>query len=594
MECCPPNFDRLGANIVLLTGRIDDLVAITPRKDPLPLADALDYIYRDGPSFFYAYSPRKGLRILRQSGDAGQIKNGLEEVDQGTEEDGFDIGQIINATMDKKKQEFHDSGKRSAAATGRFVNEPDGAIIELHKVFQSREKVLVYFEYIPLMCFHSNDNEGHIQALLNELPEICEKNKHLILFAGKLPNQVLESVYPSPTQKILRLPVGGPSKAEIRTVLIREEFKHKRQIVIGNIFDKVVDVMFLKGKSPENGLKTLRDNWICDPNASFDEDWIKENGAPVMDFGKLDLDELRILFDENLIGQKLPKSTILDKLENLKVFGKDSEKGPLLRFLFAGPSGVGKTRMADILTEFLFGAKNEMLNVDCSRLSAKQEVATLLGAPPGYVGHESPGKLEAHLSKYPCGLILLDEFEKAHDDIKQSFLGLLEEGFITSNRTNERLDFFQYIIIATTNAGKREVDEAEFPITDCEGREEAYKSALKSHFSTELLGRFDRLLVFEFLSESQMIDVAKLYVVNTLKKLGQKYFEERNVYPPEVKATSEYYKAVISDTDRELGARNIKKIVEDSVKEFWKENLLSGNETIAENFKLTSKYVKNS
>ena len=593
-EYCPPDFNIISANIILLTGRIDDLVAISPRLDPLPIADALDYIYRNSASCFVVYSPMKGLRVINQVDDddsACLIKEDFPSV----EEDPLAVEQIIKATMNRKLSEQRSAGKASLAV-GRCVNQPDSALIELFKMLQCKQKVFVYFEYIPGMHLHGSDNSGHILSLLNELPSVCEQNRNVVLFAGKVPSPELNSVYPEMTQKIAKIALGGPTRGEIRTVIMREEYKQHRQLVLDDIFENVVDVMFHNTKSPVNGLKTIKDNWICAPNAVFNNDWIKGNGAPVLDLEKLDLQRFRLLLDKKLIGQDKAKSRVLERIENIQSFGKHAKAGPILKLLFAGPSGVGKTELAKIINHFLVDNDKAMLRINCETFAQSHEIAKLLGAPPGYEGHKEPGLLESHLSLHPFGSVVLDEFEKAHVDIRQAMLGLLEEGVIMSRRTNETLDFSQYVIIATTNAGKKEVDERDdlpFDKIDQDKREELYEKALGFYFSTELLGRFDDVLIFEFLSKKQMREVAELYLKKHLEEIISQYKLTRGTSPPEVAAEDDFFEMLLDNINPKKGARNIEKIVGNAVKTFWRKEILGMREPFLRKIAISPNYIIN-
>ncbi|PIZ97373.1 MAG: hypothetical protein COX78_04630, partial [Candidatus Levybacteria bacterium CG_4_10_14_0_2_um_filter_35_8] len=226
--------------------------------------------------------------------------------------------------------------------------------------------------------------------------------------------------------------------------------------------------------------------------------------------------------------------------------GLSSVNRPIASFIFLGPTGVGKTELAKTLAEVLFGKEDATIRLDMSEYMEKHEVAKLIGAPPGYVGYEEGGQLTEAVRAKPYSIVLLDEVEKAHPDVFNILLQLLEDGRLTDNKGNT-ISFKNTIIIATSNIGSAliqqqlqdNVDAAKKAEIKIKGQangqqgqqkepdntkekfEELTKilmGELRKFFRPELLNRFDGLVVFEPLSEKNMMEVARLGI-NSTKKL---------------------------------------------------------------------------
>ncbi len=213
--------------------------------------------------------------------------------------------------------------------------------------------------------------------------------------------------------------------------------------------------------------------------------------------------------------------------------GLSAANRPIASFIFLGPTGVGKTELAKTLAEIMFGKEESMIRLDMSEYMEKHEVAKLIGAPPGYVGYEEGGQLTEAVRAKPYSIVLLDEVEKAHPDVFNILLQLLEDGRLTDNKGNT-ISFKNTIIIATSNLGSALIQQ-ELSTTDTKNQEvfqqkfseltKKLMEELHKFFKPELLNRFDELVVFKPLQEKDMSFIAKLGIEKTRKLLKEQGFE---------------------------------------------------------------------
>lgn len=347
----------------------------------------------------------------------------------------------------------------------------------------------------------------------------------------------------------------------------------RRSLIDCSALTQVLSTLEFLGAQPASGLKTIIDSAFRRCRYPLNGKWAKEHGADQFDPERIELDSLRNSFIRELVGQDSAKRTVLDQLKKFREFGRKSP-APFLRLLFAGPSGVGKTELAKIICRNVFGSDAPLLLIPCTEYSQAHEVAKLLGAPPGYTGHDQPALLESHRKRFPAGVLLLDEFEKAHDDIKRFFMNILEEGFAVCPRTDAgqpiRLDFTNYTVIATSNAGSREIDvlAQDTGVVPSEVRVQRYEAALKMIFPVELLGRFQARVIFEYLSQQQMATIAEREVATQVAQF-EKRCRERSFAVPRVVIQPDLYEWLATRSDRALGARELRRNVESHCQQSW-------------------------
>ena len=196
--------------------------------------------------------------------------------------------------------------------------------------------------------------------------------------------------------------------------------------------------------------------------------------------------------------------------------GLQDENRPIGSFIFLGPTGVGKTELSRALAEFLFDDENAMIRIDMSEYMEKHTVARLIGAPPGYVGYEEGGQLSEAVRRKPYSVILFDEIEKAHHDVFNVLLQVLDDGRITDGQ-GRTVDFKNTVIIMTSNIGSQFITEE----TSGEERERRVLEALRGHFRPEFLNRVDEIIIFDRLTEEDLKKIVEIQLRRLTKRLEQ-------------------------------------------------------------------------
>ncbi len=223
---------------------------------------------------------------------------------------------------------------------------------------------------------------------------------------------------------------------------------------------------------------------------------------------------------QRVVGQEEAIVAVSDAVRRARA-GIQDPKRPMGSFIFLGPTGVGKTELARALAEFLFDDEQAMVRLDMSEYMEKHAVARLIGAPPGYVGYEEGGQLTEAVRRRPYTVLLLDEIEKAHPDVLNVLLQLLDDGRLTDGK-GRTVDFKNTVVIMTSNVGSREIQEAAAAGNEAEMRSRALE-VLRGHFRPEFLNRIDDIVVFHPLSPEQLAAIVELQVRQLSGRLQDKH-----------------------------------------------------------------------
>ena len=220
---------------------------------------------------------------------------------------------------------------------------------------------------------------------------------------------------------------------------------------------------------------------------------------------------------KRLIGQKVAVKSVSDAVRRTKAGISDPDR-PTGSFLFLGPTGVGKTELAKSLAEFLFDDEKAMVRIDMSEYGEKHSVSRLIGAPPGYIGYEEGGQLTEAVRRRPYSVVLLDEVEKAHPEVFDVLLQVLDDGRLTDGQ-GRVVDFKNVILILTSNLGSQFLIDPEL---DQQQKQEGVMAIVRSHFKPEFLNRLDDIIVFSALDRSELGQIVELNIDRLSKRLEQR------------------------------------------------------------------------
>ena len=298
--------------------------------------------------------------------------------------------------------------------------------------------------------------------------------------------------------------------------------------------------------------------------------------------------ELENILSSKVIGQDEAVKTISKAIRRNRVGIKEANK-PIGSFIFIGSTGVGKTYLAKSIAETLFGDPDKIIRVDMSEYMEKHNVSKLIGSPPGYVGYDEGGQLTEKIKNNPFSVVLFDEIEKAHKDVFNILLQILDEGHLTDS-FGRKINFTNTIVIMTSNVGAKRVSDlgAGVGFKTSSSEEQQYEvrktmiqKALKQQFNPEFLNRIDDIILFNSLNDETLRKIIGIEINNLNKRLINKNYKIN------------FDKTVINrvyelNSQEEYGARPLKRIIQNLCEDFLSEEILRG--TILENVQYTLKY----
>lgn len=300
----------------------------------------------------------------------------------------------------------------------------------------------------------------------------------------------------------------------------------------------------------------------------------KWTGIPVTritESEKQKLLHLEEILHKRVVGQDEAVSAVAKAIRRSRVGLQDSKR-PIGSFLFLGQTGVGKTELSKAIAEALFDDENNIIRIDMSEYMESHSVSKLIGAPPGYVGYDEGGQLTEQVRRRPYSVVLFDEIEKAHPDIFNALLQILDDGRLTDGQ-GRTVSFKNTVIIMTSNVGASEVNQnKKLGFGDDEedvSNKEIYLHALKQKFKPEFINRIDVVCVFEPLTQSQLVKIAKIMISNINKRLQEKDLSLR--------ITEDALDFVVSKgSSVEYGARPLKRFLQQEVEDRIAEKILLG------------------
>ena len=383
--------------------------------------------------------------------------------------------------------------------------------------------------------------------------------------------------------------ITAPKEIEEQEKLIDEMKSLKNEAVRLQNFELAASYRD-KEKEYTNQLDTLKEEWeksLKENRETVDDEQIAEvvsmmSGVPVQRMAQAEGMKLLGMKDDLLskvIGQDKAIATLVKAIQRSRVGLKDPNK-PIGTFMFLGPTGVGKTHLAKELAKLMFGSANALIRIDMSEYMEKFTVSRLVGAPPGYVGYEEGGQLTEKVRRKPYSIVLLDEIEKAHPDVFNILLQVMDEGRLTDSY-GRTVDFKNTIVIMTSNIGTRQLKEfgkgigfaAQVRTDDKEYSRSVITKALNKSFAPEFINRLDEIITFDQLdldALTRIIDIELKGLYSRVKNIGYKLVIDEDA--KKFVATKGY--------DVQFGARPLKRAIQNNLEDGISE-LILGSEMAA-------------
>lgn len=382
--------------------------------------------------------------------------------------------------------------------------------------------------------------EHHCVNYTDEALEVCVKLTDRYISDRNFPDKAIDALDEAGSRVHLTN-VSVPKEIEEQEKLIEEARKHKNEAVNLQNFELAASFRDQE-KNYMNQLEVMKREWeenLKQQRETVDAPQIENvvsmmSGVPVQRMAQAEGIRLKGMKEElksRVIAQDKAVDTLVKAIQRSRVGLKDPNK-PIGTFLFLGPTGVGKTHLAKELARQLFGTTDAMIRIDMSEYMEKYSVSRLVGAPPGYVGYEEGGQLTEKVRRRPYSIVLLDEIEKAHSDVFNLLLQVMDEGRLTDSN-GRTVDFKNTVIILTSNIGTRQLKEfgkgigfaAQLRTDDSEYSRSVITKALNKSFAPEFINRLDEIITFDQLDVealSKIIDIELKRLYQRMESIGYK------------------------------------------------------------------------
>ncbi len=417
-----------------------------------------------------------------------------------------------------------------------------------------------------------------------------------------LPDKAIDLMDEAASQVRMKAESASPDlkSLEEKIAALRRE---KSEAIAAQDYEKAAQLRDIE-KNYTDQVEIERDNWrkklsqnrgtvTAEDIANVVAGW---TGIPVT---RLTEDEsMRLLkleetLHQRVVGQDEAVAAVAKAIRRGRVGLKDPKR-PIGSFRFLGPTGVGKTELCKTLAEAMFGDENAMIRIDMSEYMERHTVSRLVGSPPGYVGHEEGGQLTEKVRRKPYSVVLFDEIEKAHEDVWNILLQILEDGIVTDSQ-GRRVDFKNTVIVMTSNVGAKNITAAENAPLGFDGSEkekeadeaarfarirEAVMAELKRTFKPEFLNRIDETIVFRQLTEADIVKIAHRMLSVTGKRMAQQGIT--------LESDEDAVVALAKDGfDAEYGARPLRRSIQNTVEDAVAEQMLEGTLKSGDTAKVT-------
>ena len=391
-----------------------------------------------------------------------------------------------------------------------------------------------------------------------------------------------------------------PDKIKKLEEKIEKLEKEKEEAITVQDFEKAAELRDKEHKEKDN-LKKEKDNWknknIKNVRNITTEDIAEviaiSTGIPVQKINQNENEKLKNLeksLHERVIGQEEAVNAVAKAIKRSRVGLKDPNR-PIGSFMFLGPTGVGKTELSKALAENLFGDENSIIRVDMSEYMEGHSTSKMIGSPPGYVGFDEGGGLTEKVRRKPYSVILFDEIEKAHPDVLNMLLQILDDGRLTDAH-GRTVNFKNCVIIMTSNIGARLITDKKtlgFSMVDKEKNDKEYENTkkevmaeLKKQFRPEFINRIDEIIVFHKLTEEELTQIVDIMLKQIKKRL-----EEKEIKIEIDKTAKELI--INKGTDTSYGARPLRRVIQTMLEDKIAEEILDGNLKAGDTAKISAK-----
>ncbi len=530
-------------------------------------------------------------RALRETKAAGNILLFIDElhtvIGAGGAEGAIDASNILKPAMARgeiqvigatTREEYRKHIEKDAALERRFqpvvIEEPSAVqTISMLKGLRSRYE------------------EFHKVEITDEAIEAAVQLSERYLNDRYLPDKAIDLIDEASAKFHLQTVYAQSDRTQEYEKEREDLYEQKEQALIAGDLERVRELLAAEKKlekkiEKEEELKReqrqKKDKILPSHIAQVVAKWTHIPVEQMEEAEKERLKKLDSILHERVVGQNDAVEAVARAIRRGRVGLKDPKR-PIGSFLFLGPTGVGKTELSKALAEAVFGSEKDMIRVDMSEYMEKQSVSKMIGSPPGYVGYEEGGQLSEKVRRKPYSVLLFDEIEKAHPDVFNMLLQVLEDGHITDAH-GKKVDFKNTIIIMTSNAGaNRIISPKTLGFGQAKTSEEEYKKMkegvmeeVKHIFKPEFINRVDEMIVFHALNKENIKDITKIMLKQFAKRVKDQMDMELCVADNVVDFISD------KGFDKDYGARPIRRALQTELEDVLAEAVLMGDISIGD------------